>query len=405
MTTPSWLRSASWWLGLLVVVNLYLVPSSGSSPRGTDVLGAGLAVWILVRAHRRGVRAMPLAALGVANILPIVWLVLSVLDGGRSTTVLAARWLLALPWAIALVELTRNPREMERFAWGLLVGCGLNVAGFALQYVGAEGVLKVLGMSSEDQDKLTWVGKQSRLPGLHRHYNASAAVTSLIVPPALWLYLRGRAGLWLPLVALGGLAFALHVSFTRSPLVVVAVTIAFALAASRDPKRSVTLGATLAAVAIPALLVIGPPGGWLRWVDTAATETNAAERFRSTWVGFTLGLENPLGLGEREARARVADQASLSAVHNAFVQVGMVFGLPLAALMLLAFVHLAWGGFEGASSSGYLLALLAVHMAGLFVFEEHLSNPTFLVLVSWCIAASADRIGLVPVTDDEAIAA
>ena len=35
----------------------------------------------------------------------------------------------------------------------------------------------------------------------------------------------------------------------------------------------------------------------------------------------------------------------------------------------------------------FLLSLLAFHLAGLFLFEEHLNNPTFVVLASWLVAA------------------
>lgn len=401
MTALPWLRSGSWWLGFLVVVNLYLIPWSGSSPRGTDALGAALAVWIMVRAHRRGVRALPLAALGVANALPLFWFALSILDGDRATTILAARWLLAIPYALATIELTRSTRDLERFAWGLIAGCGVNVGVVALQSLQLDAVLKPLGISRADQDELTWVGKQFRLPGLHRHYGASSAVTSLIVPPALWLYLRGRHGLWLPVAALGGLAFTLHVTFTRSPLVVAAVVVAVALLTARNARRSIVLAALLAAIGLPAMAVIGPPGGTLRWLDEAAFEANALERFRSTWAGVTLALENPWGLGEAEARVRLGDATSLSATHNAFVQAAMVFGLPLALILLTSIVHLAWGVLRGAATDGYLLALLALQLAGLFLFEEHLNNPTFLVMVSWMVAASADRLAQVRVDRTE----
>jgi len=399
MTAFPWLRSGSWWLGFLVVVNLYLVPTSGASPRATDLLGAGLAIWVLVHAHQRGARALPLAVLGIANTLPLIWLFVSFLDGDRGTVILAARWLLAIPWATALVELTRVPGGMERFAWGLITGCFANVAVVLMQYVGFEAPLKLLGVSREDQDSLVWVGKQSRLPGLHRHYGASSAVTSLIVPPAFWLYLRGRHGVWLPLASLAGLAITLHLTFTRSPLIVAALTILVAVAASRAPRRSVKLASVIAGIALPAMIIIGPPGGILRWKDLDAVEANATERFRSTWAGFTLGLENPWGLGERQARIQLGDETSLSATHNAFVQVGMVFGLPLAIMLMAGMIHLAWGAIQGAASEGFLLALLAVHLAGLFLFEEHLNNPTFLVLASWLIAASADRSGVVPVRE------
>ena len=404
MRVASWSRSMPWWLGFLLVVNLYLVPWSGNSPRGTDLLGVALGVWVLVRAHRRGVRALPLAALAAVNVFPIVWAFMAYLEGDRSTVILALRWVLAIPWALALVEVLRTPRDFERFAWGLIVGCGANVLVVVMQYLQLNALLRPLGISVSDQDMAIWVGEQTRLPGLHRHYGASSAVTSLIVPAALWLYLRGRHGLWLPLAALAGLAITLHLTFTRSPLVVTAVTCLLAVAAARVPRRSLVLTSILAALALPALIVIGPPGGAVRWTDTASFEANALERVQSTWVAFVLTIENPLGMGQEEARQAIADQAAVTATHNAFVQAGMLFGLPLALALLVALLHLAWGLTRGAASDAYLLALLAVHVTGLFLFEEHLNNPTFLVLASFAVAMSADRVGLRATTPERATA-
>ena len=389
-------RFAPAWLGFLLVVNLYLLPQAGTSPRFSDLLAGLLALALLVRWHQRGLPGAALAAGAMVILLPLGWLGFAFLERDMATLVQAARWLLALPWAVALVVVLRDEDDRARFAWGLVLGCGVNALVVVMQAVGLDAPLRPLGISSTDSDIATWVMQAPRLPGLHRHYGASSAVTSLIAPAALYLYLSGRRGIWLPLVCLLALAVTLQITFTRSPLVVTAVTVALALITARRFGRLLRLGAVLLALSVPALIVIGPPGGKARWTDVVSFQANASERYESTINGLELALENPVGLGVSATQEEMTQRGAIKATHNALVQAAVFFGLPLALMLLAALLHHAWILLRGVDDPGFVEGLIAVQVLGLFLFEEHLNNPTFVILASWLVVASADRLARGP---------
>lgn len=379
-------------LGFLLTVNLYVLPHAGTSPRLTDLVALVLALWLLVHTHRHGIPGLPLAVAALVALLPLGWTAYSLLEHDTTTFVLAARWLLAVPWALALVVLAPDTASRTRFMQGLLVGAGVNALVVVMQYTGFDAPLRVFGIASTDSEMATWVMDEVRLPGLHRHYGASSAVTSLIAPAALYLYARGRHGIWLPLVALAALAVTLQLTFTRSPLLVTAVSTALALLCARRTRPLVILGATLLVVAIPALVIVGPPGGKARWTDELSFQANAHERFASTWAGIELAFEHPLGMGVDAAQTELKRLVAIDATHNAFVQAALFLGLPLAVMLGYAFVHHSVRLFRGIDDPGFALALLAVHVLGLFFFEEHLNNPTFVILASWLAAAAAQQL-------------
>lgn len=379
-------------LGFLLVVNLYAMPQAQNSPRLTDLLALVLALWLLVHVHRNGVPGFPLAVIALVALMPLGWAGYSLLQGDRTTFVIAFRWLLAVPWALALVVLAGDVPGRTRFMEGLFWGAAVNAAVVIMQYAGMDAPLRLLGISSTDSEVATWVADEVRLPGLHRHYGASSAVTSLIAPAALYLYLAGRRKIWLPLLALAALAITLQITYTRSPLLVTGVSVALALVCARRMRPLLALGTTLLVVAIPALLLIGPPGGKARWTDELSVQANASERFASTVAGAELALAHPLGMGVAQAQDELQSAVGIDATHNAFVQTAVFLGLPLAIVLLYAFLHHALRLGRGVHDPGFPLALLAVHVFGLFLFEEHLNNPTFVILASWLAAATAQRV-------------
>lgn len=380
------------WLGVLVTVNLFLIPTRDASPRVTDLLGVGLALVLLVRAHRRGLPALPLSALAVANLLPLIWAAYALYTREVSTLVEAARWLLALPWAMSLLVLVEDRDDRGALAWGLAAGCAMNVAVVGMQYFGLNAPLRPLGIAIEDADFQHYWAGNTRLSGLHRHHAATAAVTSLLIPVSAFLYFRRAYGLWLPLVSLGLVAITLHLTFTRSPLVVTAATLAVAVLTSRQPRKSFVLAAVLAALAIPALLVIGPPGGKARWGDTLSLEANAGERVLSSVTAAKISIENPQGLGVKGGKDALIEETAMRATHNAFFQASLHLGLPLALALLVALLHWISVALLGGRPEVYLEALVGVHLFGLFLFEEHLNNPTFIILASWLIASSVREL-------------
>jgi O-antigen ligase len=380
-----------WVLGFLLCANLYLVPTAASSPRATDAMAAGLAIWAVRRLSAGRLPLGTLSLLAIANVLPVAWLFFSLLDPDLPTVAQCLRWLFALPWALALVCLVATEDERRRFAWGLIVGGGVNVAVVVLQSVGIEAPLRLVGLSSSDAVYHHYVYNQVRIPGMHGHHAASSAIMSLMIPASLYLYFRKHGGLVVPLGCLAGLLIALNLTSTRSPLIISALTLGYAFVVARQFGRGFLFGVILIVVTVPAILVFGPPGGRNRWEDALALQANAGERFESNYASAEIALQHPLGLGVKAGQSALYDLSGIDATHNAYLQAAVFLGLPLAVLILVTVVVVALRGLHGPQHPDMLLALLAFHTAGLFLFEEHLNNPTFVILASWFIAATVRR--------------
>jgi hypothetical protein len=373
--------------GFLLTVNLYILPFLATSPRATDLSGLVLAAWVLWRLARGRQEPVSLATVGVVALVPVLWLFFSVLNGDPVTTVLTARWLLALPWALALILLQDDRARQESFAWGLVAGSLANVLVIILQWLGFEGLLQAVGLSSSGANYTQFVSHQVRIPGLHGHHNASSSVTSLLVPAGFFLYFRHRMNLTALLGCLLALAVALHLTSTRSPLLVTIVTVVLATAVARRLRLSFLLGTALLTFLIPLLLVYGPPGGWARWKNTEALISNATERQDSGLGALALSVEHPLGMGVTQGRILLSEKTGIRAAHNAFLQGALVWGLPFGLLLLAGMVAAVVAGLKGDPGGFFLPGLLAVHLCGLFMFEEHLNNPTFIILAAWLMAA------------------
>ena len=85
------------------------------------------------------------------------------------------------------------------------------------------------------------------------------------------------------------------------------------------------------------------------------------------------------------------------------MQSAVYFGLLLAILLVAAFVFQLTRLALGTRSPHFLSALLAAHTLGLFFFEEHLNNPTFVILAAWYLALlGAGRKGAGAAVSDDA---
>lgn len=388
------LKSEKTWpflAGFLLTVNLYVVPFLATSPRATDLAGVALAAWVIVRLAQGKQRPLPLASVGLLALTPVIWLFFNVLSGDMRSAVLTARWLLALPWAAALFLLLDSDKFREYFAWGLVIGGLANVGVMILQMLGFESLLQALGLSSSGANYSFAVAHQIRIPGLHGQHNASSSVLSLLVPAGFYLYFCGRMRLPMFLVSLLGLLVALNLTSTRSPLLVSLLTVGFALATARRFKLSVILATVALTFLVPLLTIYGPPGGWARWKNTEALVSNATERQDSTLGALQLSLENPLGLGAAQGSIKLVDRTGLRATHNAFLQASLVWGLPFGLVILGGLLSTVMAGIKGVESPLYLPSLLGIHLAGLFMFEEHLNNPTFIIMAAWLVSLGLVR--------------
>ena len=378
-------------LGFFLVANTFLVPTLATSPRATDVLGLGLAVWLVMLAHRRGVPKGPLAVLGLAIVMPVVWLGWGLLEGQPSTLSQAARWLLAVPWAVALLLINGDQTARVRFVWGLVVGSGVGVLVVLMQNMGLNGPLQRLGLSASDAAFHHYVYHQVRIPGMHGHPNSSSAVISLIAPAVMYLYLRSRAQFWLPIVGLLAMLASMHLTSSRSPLVVTAPVVMLALVAARNPRRALPLFVSLGLGFVVFLAVFGLPGGAARWADMLAIQANVHERLSTNLTALEIMVHNPLGLGVVGGKDAMLEIGAISATHNAFLQAGVFFGTPLALMLLVAVSVHGWRMLVDPRHGNLWPGLVALQVAGLFMFEEHLNNPSFVILACWLMAAAAWR--------------
>lgn len=379
-------------LGFFLVANATVFASDGNSIRATDLFGLGMGVYLLLRSGHPNFPWSRLAAAGVLVFLPLVWTGLAVLGlTDRSTIAQGARWILAVPWAVILWSMLQAEPGRTRFIKGLAVGCVFNVFVIVAQQYGMDAPLQRLGFSSFGV-RLVWVGEQLRMPGLHGGPTASAAVISLVAPATLWIYLRDRGNILWPAVGFATAGIALHLTASRSPLVMLVLTTLITLTLTFHRRRALLLWAIVLGLCGPVLTVYGPPGGWVRWTDTSDAALNVSDRLLSNEGAVELVMAHPLGMGVDDGHRALYEDTGIQATHNAWLQAALIFGLPMALVLALgmgvALARLRYGW----KSDAFWPALVAVHLTGLFLFEEHLNNPTFVILATWlvvCATASA----------------
>ena len=125
-TDNGWRPWHLWMLGFFLTANIYLVPALANSPRATDLLAALLSIWLAAKLLSTGMGLAPVLALLGYNLLPMIWLIIAYLTGDKQTLILSARWLLAIPWGLALLYGTRRRINQRAFLYGLWWGALAN---------------------------------------------------------------------------------------------------------------------------------------------------------------------------------------------------------------------------------------------------------------------------------------
>lgn len=374
--------------GFVLMVNFYLLPFLPASPRGTDTISAFLVLAIVWRLAKGRQSPQPVTLALLVGLIPLIWLFFALMDGHGSSVLVTVRWLLALPWAVALTWMLESDEKQLSFARGLFVGGIFNVLVIVLQWLGAESQLQMVGLSSSDASYHHFVSHQVRIPGLHGHHNSSSSVISLMVPAGFFLYYRNHLKASVLYGGLGALLVAIHLTSTRSPLIVAFLSIFFISAQARRLHRSVLVGAVLLGVMLPLVMVYGPPGGWSRWKNKEALISNATERLDSGQGAWQLCLDNPLGIEVDKGHEELEARTGIKATHNAFLQAALTWGLLFGFLLLLGIVTMIVKSLGGIGNPLFLPGILAFHAAGLFMFEEHLNNPTFVIIAAWAMVTA-----------------
>jgi hypothetical protein len=374
-------RRLAWLLGFSITFDVYLVARHGNSFRPTDVLGVLLMLWLpsaLVLDRRRNTGVA--IRLGLAGALAIPWLLSEIHVVGVTGSGIALRWMLAIPLAYLLWRVAHDPATRRALWLGLAWGAAASVGVLLVQHLHHIPLTQRLHLALQGVGAFRQ-GTHLRPPGMYGHPNASAAVASLAIPAVLGLIderlLSARWAVFGFLVAFAATAMTL----TRSTAGVCLVVLALWMLRSGVPLdrriRRLAIGIGLLA----AILILGPPGGAFRWTHQGLS-TNAQARILTTTTSFHLALTHPFGFGATYGNEIAPSTGGFLVAHDAFLQLALLAGLALAALVFALMVARAARLFFESKPENWL----ALQLIGLFLFEDHFSNPVFIVLTVWLLA-------------------
>lgn len=371
----------AWILGFILVGNVYLIPWLEKTPRATDVAGALLALMLFRHLTKRGVRPSFVLAALVLSVSPVIWGLIGAVSGDINTVIQGVRWVLALPWAWMLVNIWQASRWRDAFLRGLFWGVALNVLVLVLQWVGLTELTQSVGLAAQEQESLYVYGLVRRA-GMHGHPNGTLAVVSLAIPAALGLtFNRSRSPVWV-MSAVAMLFLGSALTLTRSALVVGVVTLALGVVLAGPARPSLRTAFLLGALGALMLATVGAPGGWERWTDESNLITNSTARLETNMKSLGVIAGHPLGIGD------AAREELVGATHNAFLQVGVVFGAPFGLLVIAGVLLTSVFSLRSVHNASGSAGIFGAHLFGLFLWEEHLNNPTFIVLAAWTFALS-----------------
>jgi len=381
-------QEAVWLLGFFLVANVYLIPWLTKSPRATDLIGVMLGVALFIRFTVYGLRLIPLTTLLVLASAPVAWAIYALGVGDWDTIIRSIRWFVALPWAYVLYVVSRGSEGRYALVRGMWWGVMVNLAVVLLQFIGYDALMRNIGLAAQDE-QLRGVYGLLRYPGMHGGPNASMAVISLAVPLSLALFYEYSKSIKVVLIGLAVLATSTAITLSRSPALVAAVTLAIVLLLNLPFRRPFKLVTFLLVALIVGIATLGPPGGWERWTDIQRLRTNVSERVYTNALSLQLCMRHPFGIGSSQREELVG------ATHNAFLQASLEYGLPFGIFILCLMLIMASRVLCGLRGPFGLEGVLALHMAGLFMFEEHLNNPTFITLSTWVAVSAVEWIHLI----------
>ncbi len=363
-------------IGFLIPFNIYLLPVGEERLRVLDLLGA--FAWFLIPTLLVLQRRLHLGVVARGSLLLILilpWFFSDWSLGGVAGSIQALRWVLAIGLVYLLHLLLSDDDSVDAFLFGVFWGAVANLPILLLDQLGFGALLQKLGLASSDTSASYFKGEY-RSAGMHGHPNGAAAVCSLVVPATIALMRRGRVGSCWLLFAFCVVFAATALTLTRSAAVVSIAVISLSLLLSAPTRILRTLTVTSSVIVV--VLLLGPPADSLRWADRAEVEANAAIRVETTQSSWHLVLDNPGGLGSSYSE-QLGRSTVLGVTHNAYLQIALLAGIPIALFAIVAFI-LRIGRLTGRRATE---AWFAVQVGLLFLFEEHLSNPTFIVLTVW----------------------
>ncbi len=238
--------------------------------------------------------------------------------------------------AMITVTLIRNAKQIQAFAWLIVVVLGYLSWDFNYQYY------------FQGWNRVYWVG----FGGIDN--NGVAMIMVMGVPLAFFMGFRAPQ-LWVRILCFAAVLMQIHVilfSFSRGGqlgLCIVAAAILF-IALMNLPRKGLTI--TLGIVALVFGLIFAGAEVrdrfWSIFADQQERDTSAASRFLTWGAAWECIKDNPLGVGPRNFNT-VSHLYGLDrnkSVHNLFLQTGADYGvLGMAGLAIFYFGSM-WSAFR-----------------------------------------------------------
>lgn len=376
-------------IGLFITFNVYIFPWAEKSPRISDAISIlvvlALTLQLLIGARINKAVFWTVLLIGL---LLAPWLINDITEVGVFGSINSFRWLLGLFMAIAVLQLCSIQQSRYPFIFGLISGAFLGLGVIVLQYFGLTELTQTLGLAPQETLIRTFAG-EVRPPGMFGHPNASLAVASLVVPLVIGLVEEERLKpLWVAL-SLVAVSVGSALTLNRSAALVSLAVCGLWLLVRIKTGKTLVASLTVLSFVVVGVAIFGPPGGWERWTDEQNIVSNSSERIFTNAFSWNLALQHPFGLGY-DYREKILEGSGIGATHNAFLQLALLGGVPLAAFLAVKlFLHCI-----SIISTRNIESWLALHIFGLFLFEEHFNSPVFIVLALWLALSPIGLRGL-----------
>ncbi|MFW6015703.1 MAG: O-antigen ligase family protein [bacterium] len=372
-------------LGFLIIMNIYLFSFSGVLFRITDVLGILMYIILFFNILTNKVQKQIFYII-IISCPFIIWIFVSFILNDSETISMSIRWILALPWGYYIYKFCKSEYTKTFLVYGMIVGILVNLLILLIQYLGFLNITELLGLSLPN-DKYMTVNNNIRVPGMHGHPNASSAVISLVIPMVLYLVYKYNLNSIYIIFSLGVLYLGGQFTSTRTPIVVsIMLLVSFFISRFRY-YRTHKIILVLMMISIIFISLVGPPGGWDRWLDSKNYNVNSQGRMDTILHSIQMIIDYPLGVGLKNYR----NLSGFAASHNAFLQLSIIYGLPISLFIII--ILLIFPFFLFLKYSNLLLeSIFSVQIIGLFMFEDHFHNPTFIILTCWFIITGCNLI-------------
>lgn len=362
-----------WVFGFLLSFNFYVLPFTNNSPRATDLLSV-LCLFLLFKVWNSNYKVNSNVILVFLLILlsVFIWFSIGTYKGVQAGIVEPIRWVMLLIPAYYYHFTADKSISKKYFYFGFLFGTVLHLLVIFVQLIGYGDLTTQLGFAAKDANFDVLFAGIYRPPGMYSHVNGSAATISLTVPLTLGLIdEKILTRKWL-IFSILILFLSTIVTLNRASFIVSFIVLVFWCFFNLDRRLFLYLIGGCITIGIALGFYLEPPGGWNRWTSPKSIFRNLEIRWITIRESVLIIFENPLGTGSDYSDEIIRrTEGRGGATHNAWLQIALSAGLLLPLVLFISFlVKLIHHIFYRKTLEGWL----AVHLFGLFLFEEFLTN-------------------------------